>query len=115
MSHVSNREYDWRQRGCALVVVIAVCALTVKLATRFTSFEPDSPAAITTVHQHLSSAPNRQRLIGTATAWTPPVSHASLLDSTSSYPRIAPAGPPIPTVLFEQSLYNRPPPVFILA
>lgn len=114
MPHLSNRGYDWRQRGCALVVVIAVCALTVKLATRFASSESVSSASVTTVMAHVSPAPNRQRLIGTATAWNPPLIRASLLDSTTSYPRMAPAGPPMPNVLFEKSLYNRPPPVFIL-
>jgi hypothetical protein len=33
-----------------------------------------------------------------------------VLPAPTSYPRIAPAGPPIPTVLLETSLYNRPPP-----
>jgi len=26
------------------------------------------------------------------------------------YPRVAPAGPPLPTLLLEENLYNRPPP-----
>lgn len=115
MSQLSNRKYDWHQRGCALVVVIAVCALTVKLTTRFASFDCTSTPAVTTVQPHVSPSPNRQRLMNTATAWNAPLIRPSLLDSTSSYPRIAPAGPPMPSVLVEESLYNRPPPVFIPA
>lgn len=107
--------YDWRQRGCALVVVVAVCALTVKLTTRFSLFESAPTPAITTLQPHVSPAPNRQRLMSTATACNAPMVRASLLDSTTSYPRIAPAGPPMPSVLFEKSLYNRPPPGLIPA
>jgi hypothetical protein len=109
MLQASKQRYDWRQRGCAVVVVLAVCALTVKLATRFSLFDSVATPAVTTAQQHVSPAPNRQRLMSTA-AWNAPLIRASLLDSTSSYPRIAPAGPPMLNVLFEQSLYNRPPP-----
>jgi hypothetical protein len=111
----SQQGYDCRQRTCALVVVLAVCALTVKLATRFDAFCSASTPAVTTVQQHVSRAPNRQRLMTTAMAWNAPLVRASLLDTTTSYPRIAPAGPPAPSALFEQSLYNRPPPAFIPA
>lgn len=110
-----KRAYDWRQRGCALVVVLAVCALTVKVTTRFSLYESGATPAVTSAQQHMSPAPNRQRLMSTATACTVPIIRVSLLDSTSSYPRIAPAGPPIPSALFEQGLYNRPPPGLISA
>lgn len=115
MFHAANQGYDCRQRTCALVVVLAVCALTVKLATRFDGFHSASTPAITTVQQHVCRAPNRQRLMTTAIVWFAPLIRASLLDTTTSYPRIAPSGPPIPGILFEQSLYNRPPPAFIPA
>jgi hypothetical protein len=110
MFQASKHGYDWHQRGCALVVVLAVCALTVKLATRFEFYDSAPTPAITTVQQQVSPAPNRQRLMSTAKACNVPLIRASLLDATSSYPRIAPAGPPMPSVLFEKSLYNRPPP-----
>jgi hypothetical protein len=112
MLHLRNQGYDWRQRGCALVVVIAVCALTVKLATRFASFDSASTPAVTTVRPLVSPAPNRQRLMGTATAWTAPIIRPSLLDATSAYSASAPVGPPLPNLLFEHNLYNRPPPRF---
>jgi hypothetical protein len=115
MFQASKQGYDWHQRGCALVVVLAVCALTVKLATRFSLFESAPTPTITTVQPRVSPAPNRQRLMSTATACIVPIVRASLLDPTTAYPRIAPAGPPMPSVLFEQSLYNRPPPGLIPA
>lgn len=115
MFQPSKRGYDCRQRTCALVVVLAVCALTVKLATRFDGLYSASTPAMATVQQHVSPAPNRQRLMTTAVVWITPLVRASSLDTTTSYPRIAPAGPPMPSALFEQSLYNRPPPVFIPA
>lgn len=95
--------------------MVAVCALTVSLATRFVSFESASTPGVTTVHHHVSPAPSRQRLLGTATAWNAPLICDNALDSTTSYGRIAPAGPRIPSVLFEKSLYNRPPPSGIFA
>jgi hypothetical protein len=115
MVQASKQGYDWHQRGCALVVVLAICALTVKLATRFESFDSAPTPAIATAQQHVSPAPNRQRLMSTAKVCNVPLIRASLLDPTTSYPRIAPAGPLLPSVLFEQSLYNRPPPPVISA
>lgn len=113
MVQASKQGFTWHKRGCALVAVLAVCALTVKLTTRFEAFDSAATPGIVTVQQHTSPAPNRQRLMGTATAWSAPIVRVSLLDSTSSYTRIAPAGPPVPSAIFEQSLYNRPPPRLI--
>lgn len=110
MFRPSAQAYDWHQRGCALVVIVAVCALTVSLATRFVFFDNPPMLGVTTVHHHVSAPPSRQRLIGTATAWNAPLTRTSLLDSTCSYRRMAPTGPRMLCILFEKSLYNRPPP-----
>lgn len=98
------------QRWCALVILLAVCALTVSVATRYTSPEDVSSAGFRTVHLHDLQAPGRQRLMQNAATWHPPFVSVDLLDCVSFYPRVSPAGPPIPSVLFEKSLYNRPPP-----
>ncbi|HEY1801251.1 MAG TPA: hypothetical protein VGG46_09995 [Terriglobales bacterium] len=46
-----------------------------------------------------------------AAQWVPPV--AVVVDAVlviSSYPRLAPAGPPVADLFYEETLYNRPPP-----
>jgi hypothetical protein len=98
------------QRFCALVVLLAVCALMVSLATRYSFGEEAAAPALSSVHRHISVDPSRQRLMPSAATWHPPVAHFALLDPVSSYSRVSPAGPPPPSVVFEESLYNRPPP-----
>jgi hypothetical protein len=99
-----------QQRWCALIILLAVCSLTVRVATRYTCMEDASAPALTSVHSQMVQAPIRQRLIQTAAAWHPPVACISTLDTVDFYPRVSPAGPPMPSVLFDESLYNRPPP-----
>jgi hypothetical protein len=93
----------------AAIVVIAVCALTVSVATRYCYAGSSAAHATTTVHKH-SSPTARQRLSKDAATWVPPVFLPAILEATTFYPRVAPAGPPIPGLFFEKSLYNRPPP-----
>ena len=95
---------------CALAVLVAVCAITISVATRYSTPEQVGTANASSVHQVVSPASNRQRLIATSEAWHPPVARVAFLDTTTYYPRMAPAGPPIPSVLFDESLYYRPPP-----
>jgi hypothetical protein len=88
------------------VVVILVMCLTVNLATRvFRLSDQHSVSANVSAKQAL-----RQCLELDAIQWSPPVPAVTLLERVSFYPRVAPAGPPIASALFEQSLYNRPPP-----
>ena len=94
----------------AAVVVIAVCALTVSVATRYCYAGSSSAYATTTLHKHSSLQTARQRLSKDAVTWIPPVFFPAILQAATFYPRIAPAGPPIPGLFFEKSLYNRPPP-----
>jgi len=42
--------------------------------------------------------------------WTPPVATHVVAEAFSFYPLISPAEPPVAGVLFEDALYNRPPP-----
>jgi hypothetical protein len=102
----SQRHRNW----CALVVLVAVCALTVNVATRYTSPDFPSSSKVQTVHAHTTPEMKRQRLAKNAANWLPPLVCFDVLQSPRSYPRIAPAGPPVPSVLFEENLYNRPPP-----
>jgi len=106
-SHFEDRR---SKNWCALVVLVAVCALTVSVATRYSTPWGSSSSTVNTVQIHTSPEAKRQHLAKDAADWMPPVICFGLLQTPSSYPRIAPAGPPIPSLLFEESLYNRPPP-----
>jgi hypothetical protein len=110
MLPLPNLEGRWRRASCAFVVLLAVFALTVSVATRYCARQGSSPYAVKTLHKHSSPEQARQRLTKNAVNWMPQVVQARILQAPSSYPRIAPAGPPMPNVLLETSLYNRPPP-----
>jgi hypothetical protein len=93
-------------RWLALVIVLAICGLTVSLATR--TFRLTIPQGVTA--QSADSHAMRQHMNRDAAQWVPPVPVLSTLQAPVFYPRVAPTGPPIPSVLFDESLSNRPPP-----
>src|SRR5271157_2392490 len=99
---VGHQHSRWR----ALVILLAICGLTVSLATR--TFRLTIPHGVTA--QSGDSQAMRQHLDCDAAQWAPPVPVLSALRAPVFYPRVAPAGPPIPAVLFDESLSNRPPP-----
>jgi hypothetical protein len=109
LSHFEDRRRRW---WCAVVVLVAVCSLIVSVATRYSSTFDASSTAVNAGQIHTSPEAKRQHLAKDAANWLPPVICFSVLQSPSSYPRIAPAGPPIPGLVLEESLYNRPPPSF---
>jgi len=88
------------------VIVLAVCGLTVSLATRV--FRLSLVHHTTTVQSGAARAV-RQHLNKDAAMWRPPVTKV-VFEVVSFYPRVSPAGPPIPSLIFDESLYNRPPP-----
>lgn len=100
-----TRQRHW----CAVVVLLAVCGLTVSVATRYCSFG-SSLASIATVQKQSPLEPSRQRLLKNAPAWQPPVVSSAVLWAPTFYARVAPARPTQPSVVFEEWLYNRPPP-----
>jgi hypothetical protein len=86
-----------------------VAALAVSVATRYCSVQNSSYSA-KTLHKQSAPEQGRQRLTKNAAAWIPQVMQSGVMQAPTSYPRIASAGPPIPSVLLETNLYNRPPP-----
>lgn len=107
LSHLEDqRRKNWR----AVVVVVAVFSLALSVATRYSSMGVVSSTAVRAFQLHASPEAKRQRLAKSAADWMPPVMCVSLMQAPSSYPRIAPAGAPMPGLRFEESLYNRPPP-----
>jgi hypothetical protein len=93
-------------RSRALVIVLAICGLTVSLATR--TFRLTIPHGVTA--RSTDSHAMRQHLDRDAAQWAPPVPLLSALQAPVFYPHVAPAGPKLPAALFDESLSNRPPP-----
>jgi hypothetical protein len=98
-----------RKRWCTAIVLIAVCALTVSVATRYDS-PLASDAKISNLQQQSSWQPGMQHLLNNAATWIPPVIISVLLQDPGYYPDVAPSRPIFPSVLLESDLYNRPPP-----
>src|ERR1700678_4467801 len=90
-------QFATRRRGnwCALVVLVAVCSLTVSLATRYTLPVDSSASSIRTVASHAATY-QTQRLVK-ATNWVAPALCSAVFQPTTSYPRIADVAPLIPT------------------
>lgn len=98
-----------RKRWCTAIVLVAVCALTVSVTTRY-----DSPVAsgakVSVLQQQSSWKPGIQRLLNNAATWIPPVVISVLLQDPGYYPAVPPSRPHFASVLLESDLYNRPPP-----
>lgn len=107
----TNHETGRCARWCAGVVLLAVCALTISVATRYGSPESADLLSTHTVHKHSAPESGRQRLSNNAANWIPPVVEAAVLQSPAGYARVAPAEPTLLRLFPESSLYNRPPPV----
>ena len=106
---LTNREDSRPARWVPALILAAVCVLTLSVTTRYGySASTTGPAA--SVQKHASVQPSRQRLLKNAATWVPPAIRTAVLEAPSAYPRVAPAAPPIPNLLFESQLYNRPPP-----
>jgi hypothetical protein len=102
----SSRRWQWFY----FVILFAAVSLTLSVVTRYTFSSQTNHQTAITAHSNSSCNHGRQRLLKNAATWVAPVSATDILHAPVSYPRIAPSGPPIPRLLFEKNLYNRPPP-----
>jgi hypothetical protein len=97
------------RRWEVVVIVLAICGLTVNVATR--TFRTRFSTG--TIVKSISGQPIRQHMDRDAANWVPPVAMlAGVLKVPVFYPRVAPAGPPLPHLYYEESLSNRPPPFY---
>lgn len=104
----SARSKSFQRSGwISLVILLAIASLSVSLATRTFRLKVSDNVTI----QSAAVDGMRQHLDRDAVRWLPPVTVVVQLDAPTFYPRVAPAAPPLPGLLFEESLYNRPPPV----
>lgn len=99
----SRRKKHW----CWTVIVLAIVGLTASLATR--TFRLKILSGVSAYSA--ASDGMRQHLDRDAIRWLPPVSICIQLEAPRFYPRLAPAAPILPGLIFEESLYVRPPPV----
>jgi hypothetical protein len=107
LSHLVGRS---RTFWCGVVVFVAVGSLTMSLATRYSDFWENSPCTVKTLHNHISPEATRQRLAKDGVSWLPPIFGLTALKAPGFCNDIAPACPEVPKLIFEQNLYNRPPP-----
>jgi hypothetical protein len=105
---LNNHDGAKRQRiaWCLVLIVVAIAGLSCSLVTR--TFRLTTSNGIT-VHSGEAQG-MRQHLDRDAVRWVPPVPTLVGLQAPTFYPRIAPAGPPVPGLVLEEPLYNRPPP-----
>jgi len=80
--------------------------MTLSLATR--TFRLTASQSVTVQSSNAQAV--RQHMDRDGVNWVPPVPVLTVLEVPTFYPYVAPAGPPLATVLFDKSLYNRPPP-----
>jgi hypothetical protein len=113
MLQLTNLNSSPCRRWCSAIVLLAVCSLTVSVTTRYSLYPRTTGSAVKTIQKLTSTQPRCQRLLKNAAVWLPPVVSSDVLEAPRSYPRSASAGPPIPSLLFEDGLYNRPPPFSI--
>jgi len=92
----------WR----TLIIALALCGLTVSLATRTFHIKFHPGADVTS----RSAQPMRQHLNCDAMQWVAPIPIFTVFEVPARYPNVAPAAP-LPTgVIFDHKLSNRPPP-----
>lgn len=114
MFHLNNLEPRQGKRWWVAVVLIAVCSITVSVATRYCVPGKATDSKVTSVRNHLDTEPVRQRLLNNAASWMPPVVGSAILQQKKSIIRVVWIDPPAPGLLFEESLSNRPPPFHLL-
>jgi hypothetical protein len=95
-----------------VVVVLAICCLTVSVATRYTVLSPEVQSEVrnVTTVKPLSLDARRQHLLSNALQWTAPASNFTLFHPPRSSVLTVSAVVPSTNLSSESWLYNRPPP-----
>jgi hypothetical protein len=103
-TNVAVRSTPWWRWAFISVVMFS---LIVALATR--TFHDRSSSNTTTVESGGSQA-MRQHMDRDAARWLAPVAKVTGLQTPTFSPGVAPAGSPLPILLIEENLFDRPPP-----
>jgi len=110
MLRLTNLNSSRCRRWCSTIVLLAVCSLTVSVATRYSQDPTTLCGAAKTIQKLTCQQPRCQRLLKNAAVWIPPAVSSHIPRAPKSYPRVTPAEPGLSNLVFEESLYNRPPP-----
>lgn len=111
MLSLTNKKSGECARWCALVVLTAIFALTISVATRYGSAEGPSTSTVKASHSFSLQPQGRQRLTKDAANWVPPVVDCVPLHAPARPARVSPVGSAIPNPSFASIPYYRPPPV----
>ena len=109
MNDAFNLERRRNAHWCLAVVLVAICALTVSVATRYCSVHAAVSSKVT-VQKRLLPERSRQRLLKNPLAWQPLLVASAMVWEPAFYAGLVPSRPAIATFLFDPCLYNRPPP-----
>jgi len=104
-----------KRRWQGALIAVAICSLTLSLATRFWAPLSFQSHVVRSVERRAGEA-KRQHLDRDATRWVAPIANFSMIEPGTIETRLAAADPLLPKHVFTDSLYNRPPPssVFFL-
>lgn len=94
--------------GRFALVLLAICCLTISLATRFAAGSSET-ASVRAVQAHSPDA-QRQNLLGDGLKWSNPAVSFTLFEPPRSFVPEVSAVFPSTNLSFESWLYNRPPP-----
>lgn len=95
--------------GLGIVIAVLICGLTLSLATRF-CFQVTSQAHLAKSIERRSIEPKRQHLNRDSARWAAPVADATFLEPVILHLPAVPAQTRPANQVFDESLYNRPPP-----
>lgn len=110
MLRLTNLGRPGAKRWCTALVLVAVCALTIYVATRYDRCVHVSDRNHTVVASPETFTPGLQRLLNNAATWIPPLVCAAIFDDRGYYSQPSQPDPKISSALLERSLFYRPPP-----
>lgn len=105
LTHSAVRRRRWQRA----LIAIAICSLTLSVATRFWTPLSSQSHIVKSIDRR-PGEPKRQHLDRDATRWVAPRDTFSMIEPGAIEIRLPAAGPLLPKHVFTDSLYNRPPP-----
>jgi len=109
MLRITNVRYPCK-RWCTAIVLVAVCMLTVSVATRYSFSSGVADQAHANVCKRQTWTPGLQRLLNDAATWIPPFLGVTVFHDPARYAHVQRSHETVSSVLLEEDLYNRPPP-----
>jgi len=114
MIRLTNFRGLGHRRWCSAIVLVTVLSLALSVITRYAGHEGALSNQATVAQKHASLSHGHQRLLKDAAIWIPPVLSFEALPMPGFSSCIVLADGVAYSLVFEGSLYNRPPPAFEL-